>query len=348
MSVRLEQLWVTLVVSLGVAAGTTWGQSFHAVGGRLIGTDGVPSRLYEGAAILGISEGMVRLCQRDGCGFGDLLGKQTGPFFSMFSGKDFREGRAAVSPYGCKDKWGFVDRQAALVIRCQYDAVISFQEGSAAVRTGVVWCLIGIDGSSLVDRDFQWARPFSEGLASVKFEGKWGFIGRDGSWAIPPRYPGAGSFSEGLAAVQNEEGLWGFIDRQGRLVIDQQFLGVGEFHQGLASARRSALWGFIRRDGRDSIPMRYSRVRDFENGLASFCRRHCGFLNHQGEEIIPERYEWTSNFSPDGVAVVELAAVVESAELAKEPSLGRVKMPSPALVDRQGRILWSRTPPKAP
>lgn len=339
MRVRPEQLWMVLVVSLTVATGTTWGQSLHAVGGRLIQSDGAPSKLYEGAGILGISEGMVRLCQRDGCGFGDLLGKQTGPFFSVLSGKDFREGRAAVSPYGCRDKWEFVDRHAALVIPCRYDHVYSFQEGSAAVRAGVVWRLIGLDGSSLVDRDFQWARPFAGGLASVKLEGKWGYIGRDGSWVIPPQYRGAGSFSEGLAAVQNEEGLWGFIDRQDRLVIDPQFLEVGEFHEGVASARRSLLWGFIRRDGQESIPMRYRRVRDFENGLALFCQRHCGFLNHQGEEVIPERYEWSSNFSPDGVAVVELA---------KEPSPGQVSTRSPALVDRQGRVLWSRNPPKAP
>lgn len=332
---RFWWLWVELIVSVGSLCGIARGQSLYAVGGRLVRADGVSTGLYDGAVILGVSEQMVRLCYGGQCGFADLLNRSySGLFFSMSSGRDFREGRAAVSPYGCEGKWGFVDRKATMVIRCEYDDVISFREGSAAVRAGSVWRLIDVDGSPLGGRDFQGARPFSEGLAAVKVQTRWGFIERDGSWVIPPKYRDAGSFSAGLAAVQNEEGLWGFVDREGSVVIAPQFLEVGEFHEGVASARRSALWGFIRPDGQESISMRYSRVRDFENGLASFCRRHCGFLNPQGEEVIPERYEWTSNFSPDGVAVVELA---------KEPSPGEATTPLPALVDRQGRILWSRT-----
>jgi len=71
----------------------------------------------------------------------------------------------------------------------------------------------------------------------------------------------------------------------------------------------------ISNNGTDSLEknkyLPYDQVTYFSEGLASFCnfdeeeRSACGFLDKNGEEIIPALYEWTSSFY-EGLAAVSV------------------------------------------
>ena len=63
---------------------------------------------------------------------------------------------------------------------------------------------------------------FSEGLAAVVADGKYGFIDTTGKTVIEPRYEFAEGFGSGLAPVKVGD-TWGYIDKTGALVIQPTF-----------------------------------------------------------------------------------------------------------------------------
>ena len=44
---------------------------------------------------------------------------------------------------------------------------------------------------------------------------------------------------------------------------------VGEFHEGLARVRKSSKWGYINEDGEEIIPLIYDYAHDFHNGTTN-------------------------------------------------------------------------------
>ena len=77
-------------------------------------------------------------------------------------------------------------------------------------------------GQTVIEPQFDEVLRFTEGLAAVKLGRKWGFISRMGQMMIKPQFDKAIRFSEGLAAVQID-GQWGFIDRTGKIIVKPQF-----------------------------------------------------------------------------------------------------------------------------
>lgn len=147
---------------------------------------------------------------------------------------------------------------------------------------------------------------FREGLALIylkKTEGgdktdyKVGYINETGEVVIPPRFDAARDFSDGLAYVE-APGFRGFIDRAGKRVIKiDDALMANDFHEGLAAvgARewwKGRSWGYIDRSGRLIIGRQYSFADDFSEGLAGVeVGGKYGFINKQGEVVIPPRFE---------------------------------------------------------
>lgn len=147
---------------------------------------------------------------------------------------------------------------------------------------------------------------FHEGLAVIylkkneggdKMDYKVGYIGETGEVVIAPRFDTARDFSEGLAYVE-ATGFRGFIDRAGKPVIKiSDDLVANDFHEGLAAVGtrewwRGRSWGYIDRSGRLVIGRQYSFADDFSEGLAGVeVGGKYGFINKQGEAVIPPRFE---------------------------------------------------------
>lgn len=89
------------------------------------------------------------------------------------------EGYAAVSQNG---KWGFVDPDGKIVIKCQYDDARSFSNGCAAVCTNNKWGYIDAENNLIIAADFVDATDFSsEGTAAIKVQGE---NGNPDEWRI--------------------------------------------------------------------------------------------------------------------------------------------------------------------
>ena len=76
-------------------------------------------------------------------------------------------------PVRVKDKWGFMNNEANILIKPQFQAVVT--------RLG-----------------FTYGTAFEEGLAAVMKDDKWGYIDRDGEFVIEPEYNAALPFENGL------------------------------------------------------------------------------------------------------------------------------------------------------
>ena len=123
--------------------------------------------------------------------------------FQFEDARPFHDGLAPVKKDG---KWGFIDKQGAMVIQPQYD---DFMAGGADYR---------------VIRD---------GLAAVKQDGKWGYIDRTGGTVIPFTWEYADQFSEGYAVV-GSGGTYGYINKAGDVTVSPQFDDANGFAGAIA------------------------------------------------------------------------------------------------------------------
>ena len=71
------------------------------------------------------------------------------------------------------------------ITNLQCDRVNSFSEGLAPVKLKGKWGYIDRNGALIIPAQYDDAGGFSEGLAPVKLKGKWGYIDRNGTWRLP-------------------------------------------------------------------------------------------------------------------------------------------------------------------
>lgn len=99
-----------------------------------------------------------------------------------------------------------------------------YAEGLAAVLTGKAddtagtWGYIDKQARMVITPAFQEAESFQNGLAAVQQNGLWGFIDKRGEWVIKPRFTRASGFNaEGTALVEEDERDV-LVNRQGQIV----------------------------------------------------------------------------------------------------------------------------------
>lgn len=192
----------------------------------------------------------------------------------------------------------------------QYDVVQTFHDGMAAVLKDGKWGYISSDGKEVITcsipkqydvcidredygffRDNGYIRNFSEGMVPVAKETsgakhnyervlKWGYMNKEGKLVVDYIYDEAADFSEGLAWVANDE-YQGFIDKQGNKVLDGAKYFVADagmlnyaFHNGLACVVKmddegNAKYGYINKQGEEVVPCKYDAANPFSEGKAA-------------------------------------------------------------------------------
>lgn len=189
----------------------------------------------------------------------------------------FSEGLVAFSPP--QGRWGFMDKQGAIIIPAQFDEVEPFSEGLARVNLNGKFGFVNRAGTVVIPIEHAEAQSFRQGLAAARstLSAPWGYLDQKGNWAISPQFRQVQSFSEGLAgAVGGQNPHWGFIDRTGKFIISPQFYspavsennqpwkpdGVQPFSEGFAAVRLGTRAGLINREGQWRL-----HPKDFDNLL---------------------------------------------------------------------------------
>ena len=145
----------------------------------------------------------------------------------------FSEGYTLVGLGYFGSRRRFVDRNGNVLANKEFDDARSFAEDLAPVEIDGMWGYINKEAEMVIVPRFNDAWSFSDGLAAVQVKNKYGFIDKTGELVIKPKFSDAGVFSEGLCVAQNKL-KYGFIDKSGHWVIKPKFIMAGEFNNGLA------------------------------------------------------------------------------------------------------------------
>lgn len=139
---------------------------------------------------------------------------------------------------------------------------------------------------------------------------KWGYIDNQGRFVIPPRYDFADSFQDnGLAVVGWKDGN-ALINRAGQVVTREKWDYIGEFSEGRAIAIDEQGFKVINESGKINTQKPYGFIGSYQEGRAEFSsstqgQTKYGYLDLQGQEIIPAEYDSADPFK-DGYAVVQV------------------------------------------
>lgn len=157
---------------------------------------------------------------------------------------------------------------------------------------------------SVLPGQFEAVLDFADGLAAVKQGGKWGFIDRTGRVIIAPRFLQAGGFSNGLARVIENGPCW--IDPgacQPKVVIgasEEWYLeaarhperpidpGEPEYREGvkLSWSRSSPGVWFADETGNKLFNRTFARATPFRHGLALVSEgRENHYIDHAGRTV---------------------------------------------------------------
>ena len=275
-----------------------------------------------------ITGGLIHVELNGKHGYVNIIGKEVIPLKYDYA-KVFDEGLASVQLNG---KWGYIDKTGKEVIPFKnYENVQSFGEGFAAVKSNGKWGYIDKTGKEVIPLKYDGAVFFTEGFATVQLNGKWGFIDKTGNVVIPLIYDVAHFFKNGRSQV-NLNGKEFYIDKTGKCVKDcpessttqdnanttqqtttantansKKYDYKDDFYEGLAKVKLNGKYGYIDRNGKEIIPLKYDDAAIFDlRGLARVkLNGKYGFINRTGNEIIPLKYDNADHFF-DKVALVTL------------------------------------------
>lgn len=221
--------------------------------------------------------------------------------------KGFYEGYAPVQQNG---NWGFIDVNGnPLSPGIIFKEVLIFSEGSAVVRLGDKYGLLGSDGRYIHEPNtsnpnginFDIVRPIFEGLAGVNWDDRKsrGLINTSGYLVaqFDKEYIDlVQDFREGLASVRkidsSGKAKWGFINTSGNIVIPISFDSVTVFIDGVSKVEQNGKFGLMNRNGNIITPVVYDAIGFFENGYAIVTQSGMqGIVDMNGQIVVTPQYE---------------------------------------------------------
>ena len=246
----------------------------------------------------------------DRWGFIDRAGAVAIPFEFDFA-SPHSEGLAAVRRDG---RVGCVDRAGRWVIPLgAFESLGGFREKLCSAERDGKRGFIDRTGHWVIPPTFNFCYSFQEGLSKTEAGGRLGYIDGRGEWVIPPRFEFAENFIGGFAVVRDPDefdDMW-YLDRAGRMALGP-FGGISAFSEGWGAVADERGCRFIDATGNTILrlpPQVYARR--FREGLAAAedhtrSERRMGYIDRQGEWVIPPQFDFTSAFV-NGLATVEVA-----------------------------------------
>jgi hypothetical protein len=189
-----------------------------------------------------------------------LLGCNSDVNEAQFGGNELIEFEKIKADFNAPEfKWGYLNKEGALVIEDKYDDL----------------------------------REFNEGKAAFNLNGLWGYLNKDGSIFLPARYKTVQEYSEEMAVVQDLNNKYHLIDNNGVIISDSiKYEKINKFLNGRALIKDSQRYGYIDKDGELAIDMDYEYATDFIDGLAIVTKnRKQGMIDINGSSIIPIKYD---------------------------------------------------------
>ena len=222
-------------------------------------------------------------------------------------------------------KFGFINKNGDLIIKCKYDKVIGFNHGYAPVKINDKWGLINKRGSIVIEPQYYEARPFSYGLWAVKiksYNSEWMYIDINNLPKINEVFSSVMCFWGPYAIVKHQNGNQSMINTEGEEVnisAHSDFMTDFWFDWIFFLAKLydihspDALMDDLHRDTTYKLTnarFGYSdskmKIYPFNNQMALIkIDNQYGYINEEGKIVIEPTYE-DAHFFSEGLACVEL------------------------------------------
>ncbi|ELP32032.1 WG repeat-containing protein [Rhodopirellula baltica] len=248
---------------------------------HILNVNGKVEATIENASIFGrsFSEGYLCVDRNDKRGFVDEHGNVVIDFRFQIA-FDVLQGMAIVQEND--DLYGLFSTMGEWIFAPEYNYITGYLPNSkltAVVVDDYRWLLRPLDGSKPLQREFASTHKEREGLVPVclKQEGKWGWVDHLGKDVVAQQFDGTGdAFFDGTIAVVTDN-RWGVSDRRGNLLVQQKYNFTGDLQFGRrryydGAAKPGTLvggkYGFLDADGEIVIPARYDGALDFVGDAA--------------------------------------------------------------------------------
>jgi WG repeat protein len=280
-------------------------------------------------------------------GYADATGRLVVPAQFDVAHRFGPEGLAEIKRGG---RWGMIDRDGREVIAAKFTYQVAAHDGRVGVcvddgreipgvsvlgpnpgqRSAVQGTICGYldrQGAVAIPFSFNWVHPFAEGVAPVSVSktstrcravdlGRatlYGLVDTSGKLVVQLEACYIGPADNGWIRVVYEEPSMsvqhiGFLDPQGRVLLAQMpYDSVGEhWDEDRLPVRNGNRWGFIDRQGQLVVPIRYEDVEAFSEGRARLLLNgKWGFTDPAGQLVIPFTYDDAGDFS-EGLACVKV------------------------------------------
>ena len=237
-----------------------------------------------------------------------------------------------------------------------FDEITVFNKELFKVRTGKMYGLIKIDGSTKIDAIY-------DNLNTTAEKGKWmiieqnkkvGLMDMEGNIKIKPSYESIINLSidpnlstdANLGIAKDEAGVR-LIDFKD-LRTSKTYTYIGDFNKfGLAQIKDGKYNGFINTELKVVVEPAYSTLGNFNQyGLVSGCKAganggiKCGYIKFDGTEIIPIIFDEIAQFNKFGLVVVK--------ENLKNCSLPLGNCRADMVYDKNGNVVIGKTNEAAP
>ncbi len=185
----------------------------------------------------------------------------------------FSEGLLAVEKDG---RYGYVNTRGDKVIDYYFDNAWAFKGDYAIVERSNQYNLIGKDGVTRFEDDYEYLyHDLETGYLWFVEESKIGLMKLDGDIIVDAIYDVPGEdeyvysleyytfFQDGLARV-SKDGKFGYINKRGNIEIEPTFETAGHFYEGRAYfAGTNELYGYIDKSGEVKIEAEYNHAEEF-------------------------------------------------------------------------------------
>ncbi len=146
-------------------------------------------------------------------------------------------------------------------------------------------------------------RDFSQGLALVHKEDSAFYINKENINPFNKRFEEAGIFRNGLAPVKIH-GKWFFMNRLGQLQ-SEEFEEINEIRDQTYVVKQRGRYGAVDQFGQLLLEPKFEKLGDFLNDVAYYQNKNkYGFVSLDGYTH-PAIFDWVSDFSGFGQAVVK-------------------------------------------
>jgi hypothetical protein len=221
-------------------------------------------------------------------------------------------------------KYGYFDNKGHEISPIKYAETYPFADGCGAVgveikKKGTRYGYINTKGKEIVEPIYESVLvKFMDKHAAIK---KGGAVGVEiGVVDVENKKKDAASLMKEANALIKADGIWAIIDNTGKQITGFEYLNVILYpkNKGFilvtkdgkkngAGLIRSGVWGIIDDNGKLITPLKYTSIEKFDEGdIALVCSAGMyGWVNMQGEEVIPPTYTFALPFS-EGLAPVKL------------------------------------------